>query len=213
MTATARARPATGNANRNQKRRSKFPGERVWRHESARDEVMGIPLFGRLRTLASSIFAIARRGSSRCGGRHTANAGRRFGAHLLRLPFTSEPGGSGRSNMGRALHVSCSRTPFANASIQNTTTLQGLPLCAAFDGLAGCVAACRPTAGSPLSRDDACSLGRSKCSSAPGRCQTSTIATARVQPAEARSIFTGKHDTMNPVDGSASRLCSFSIWQ
>ena len=43
--------------------------------------------------------------------------------------------------------------------------------------------------------------------------QPSRIATALVQPAEARSIFTGKHDTMNPVDGSCSRLCSFSMWQ
>ena len=43
--------------------------------------------------------------------------------------------------------------------------------------------------------------------------QPSRMATARVQPAEARSILTGKHDTMKPVDGSCSRLCSFSIWQ
>src|SRR6185312_3209276 len=43
--------------------------------------------------------------------------------------------------------------------------------------------------------------------------QPSMIATARVQPADARSIFTGKHDTMKPVGGSCSRLCSFSIWQ
>ena len=41
----------------------------------------------------------------------------------------------------------------------------------------------------------------------------SMIATARVQPAEARSIFIGKHETMKPVEGSASRLCSFSRWQ
>ncbi len=41
----------------------------------------------------------------------------------------------------------------------------------------------------------------------------SRIATARVQPAEARSIFTGKQLTVNPVGGSASRLCSFSMWQ
>jgi hypothetical protein len=41
----------------------------------------------------------------------------------------------------------------------------------------------------------------------------SRIATARVQPAEARSIFTGKHDTMKPVDGSCSRWCNFSMWQ
>ena len=41
----------------------------------------------------------------------------------------------------------------------------------------------------------------------------SSIATARVQPADARSIFTGKHDTVKPVDGSCSRLCSFSMWQ
>ena len=33
------------------------------------------------------------------------------------------------------------------------------------------------------------------------------------QPAEARSIFTGKQATMKPVDGSCSRLCSFSRWQ
>src|SRR5581483_9529813 len=42
---------------------------------------------------------------------------------------------------------------------------------------------------------------------------SSMIATARVQPAEARSIFTGKQETMKPVEGSCSRLCSFSIWQ
>ena len=47
----------------------------------------------------------------------------------------------------------------------------------------------------------------------PGSFTTSTIATARVQPAEARSIFTGKQATVKPVDGSASRLCSFSMWQ
>ena len=39
------------------------------------------------------------------------------------------------------------------------------------------------------------------------------VATARVHPADARSILTGTHDTMKPVDGSSSRLCSFSIWQ
>ena len=41
----------------------------------------------------------------------------------------------------------------------------------------------------------------------------SMIATARVQPAEARSILVGKQETVKPVDGSASRLCNFSIWQ
>ena len=46
-----------------------------------------------------------------------------------------------------------------------------------------------------------------------GEFYPSRMATARVQPAEARSIFTGKHDTMNPVDGSCSRLCNFSMWQ
>lgn len=43
--------------------------------------------------------------------------------------------------------------------------------------------------------------------------QSFTIATARVQPAEPRSIFTGKQETMKPVDGKLSRLCSFSRWQ
>jgi hypothetical protein len=38
------------------------------------------------------------------------------------------------------------------------------------------------------------------------------IATALVQPADARSIFTGKQDTVKPVDGNSSRLCSFSMW-
>ena len=52
---TARTRPAMGSANRSQKRISKFPGDCVWRHESASDEFMGTPLFGPLRTLASSI--------------------------------------------------------------------------------------------------------------------------------------------------------------
>jgi hypothetical protein len=41
----------------------------------------------------------------------------------------------------------------------------------------------------------------------------SMIATARVQPADARSILTGKQDTVKPVDGKSSRLCSFSMWQ
>ena len=45
------------------------------------------------------------------------------------------------------------------------------------------------------------------------RDQLSMIATARVQPADARSIFTGKQDTMKPVAGKSSRLCSFSMWQ
>src|SRR6266850_658789 len=40
--------------------------------------------------------------------------------------------------------------------------------------------------------------------------QRSTIATARVQPAEAPRIFTGKHAMVKPWPGSASRLCSFS---
>jgi hypothetical protein len=41
----------------------------------------------------------------------------------------------------------------ANASIQAATTLQGLPLCAAFDGSPAHVALRRvPKAGSPISR-------------------------------------------------------------
>ena len=52
---TARTRPAMGSANRSQYRISKFPGDCVWRDESASDEIMGRPLFGPLRTLASSI--------------------------------------------------------------------------------------------------------------------------------------------------------------
>ena len=39
------------------------------------------------------------------------------------------------------------------------------------------------------------------------------MATARVQPADARCTFTGKALTRKPSAGSASRLCSFSIWQ
>ena len=38
----------------------------------------------------------------------------------------------------------------------------------------------------------------------------SMIATARVQPADARCTFTGKHTTSNPSAGNCSRLCSFS---
>ena len=41
----------------------------------------------------------------------------------------------------------------------------------------------------------------------------STIATARVQPAEAPRILTGKQLRVKPSAGSASRLCSFSRWQ
>jgi hypothetical protein len=43
--------------------------------------------------------------------------------------------------------------------------------------------------------------------------QESMIATALVQPAEARAIFTGKQTTVKPVAGRLSRLCSFSRWQ
>jgi len=32
------------------------------------------------------------------------------------------------------------------------------------------------------------------------------MATARIQPADARSIFTGEHDAMQPVDGKSSSL-------
>jgi len=43
--------------------------------------------------------------------------------------------------------------------------------------------------------------------------QFSRIATARVQPAEAALIFTGKQAMRKPCAGSCSRLCSFSRWQ
>jgi hypothetical protein len=36
--------------------------------------------------------------------------------------------------------------------------------------------------------------------------QPSTMATARVQPADTRSIFTREHDAMKLVDGKSSRL-------
>ncbi len=41
----------------------------------------------------------------------------------------------------------------------------------------------------------------------------SKIATALVQPAEARAILTGKQAIMKPCAGRLSRLCSFSMWQ
>ena len=46
-----------------------------------------------------------------------------------------------------------------------------------------------------------------------GAGHASTSATARVQPAEARAIFTGKQTTVKPSSGSVSRLWSFSSWQ
>ena len=55
--------------------------------------------------------------------------------------------------------------------------------------------------------------GKLKTAKRPSPFNFSMIATARVQPAEARSILAGKHEIMNPFDGSASRLCNFSIWQ
>ena len=42
---------------------------------------------------------------------------------------------------------------------------------------------------------------------------SSKIATARVQPAEAPRILCGKQLMKKPSAGSASRLCSFSMWQ
>ena len=36
---------------------------------------------------------------------------------------------------------------------------------------------------------------------------------ARVQPAEAPRIFTGKQLTMKSLGWKLSRLCSFSMWQ
>jgi hypothetical protein len=56
--------------------------------------------------------------------------------------------------------------------------------------------------------------GGAGASLAPDRAvHPSMIATAPVQRADARSIFTGKQDTVKPVDGNSSRLCSFSMWQ
>jgi hypothetical protein len=46
-----------------------------------------------------------------------------------------------------------------------------------------------------------------------GVAPSSMIATARVQPAEPPRTLTGKQLTVNPLAGSASRLCSFSMWQ
>ncbi len=71
---------------------------------------------------------------------------------------------------------------------------------------------CRHTAGQvvtlgPGSRADA----RGRDDSNP--LHSSMMATARVQPAEAALILTGKHATMKPEGGNASRLCSFSMWQ
>ena len=43
--------------------------------------------------------------------------------------------------------------------------------------------------------------------------QSSKIATARVNPAEALRILKGKQEIMKPVGGRLSRLASFSMWQ
>jgi len=43
-------------------------------------------------------------------------------------------------------------------------------------------------------------------------CDQSISATARIQPALARSILTGKQESVHPDAGSAARLVSFSIW-
>lgn len=40
---------------------------------------------------------------------------------------------------------------------------------------------------------------------------SSTMATARVNPADARLILTGKHEISKPVDGRVSRFESFSM--
>ena len=45
-----------------------------------------------------------------------------------------------------------------------------------------------------------------------GVCDQSISATARIQPALARSILTGKQESIHPEAGSAARLVSFSIW-
>ena len=37
------------------------------------------------------------------------------------------------------------------------------------------------------------------------------IATARIQPASARSIFTGKHGKVNYMAYNNARLCGFSL--
>src|SRR4249919_3050825 len=41
----------------------------------------------------------------------------------------------------------------------------------------------------------------------------SRIGPRRVQAAETGLNLAGKHDTVKPVEGSCSRLCSFSMWQ
>jgi len=59
-------------------------------------------------------------------------------------------------------------------------------------------------------------LASRSCSTMPmphPKHQSSNIATQRVQPAEASRIFTGKHATVKPLAGNASRLWSFSICQ
>ena len=45
------------------------------------------------------------------------------------------------------------------------------------------------------------------------RAYSSKIATARVHPALAPLILCGKQLIMKPVEGIASRLCIFSMWQ
>src|SRR5690606_2338364 len=42
--------------------------------------------------------------------------------------------------------------------------------------------------------------------------EQSRSATARIHPALARSIFTGKQLSVHPVGGRAARLVNFSIW-
>src|SRR5436190_20886590 len=55
-----------------------------------------------------------------------------------------------------------------------------------------------------LAREDAALAFYHACSS---------IATARVHPAEPPRTLTGKQLTVKPVAGRLSRLCSFSMWQ
>jgi hypothetical protein len=54
---------------------------------------------------------------------------------------------------------------------------------------------------------------RTSRTSPPDKNHSSKIATALVHPALAPRILCGKQEIVNPSGGSASRLCSFSMWQ
>lgn len=129
---------------------------------------------------------------------------------VLKRPFATcpEPGFGSRRTSYRAVrsHIDDAPTGVSNISLASDTT-KVLPLTSVSRRVCLGTIWC---ADHPLRASRAVRTG---CESVSVRYVSLRIATARVHPADAACTLTGKQHTSNPLDGSASRLLNFSIWQ